>query len=585
MSEDKVRFVADERLDIPDATALQTLSYDYHDRVLGSVVGYGQGIVSTSLGFQNTGNGGKPHEYALSDCLIYQQTDPGHELTATEKGKQISPSMGVTGQKYSAPLQAKGRVVRHDTSIASVLIDLGPTEGAKEAGVIYAKIAEINTDPDTRRKWNAAQQTEDAFTTDTRTRVYVSELRAQGNVSKTVEITPHLANDMSQGNPPDATGDWVAITYYYWDGNDLEIRLIWGLSGFSPASVSTKSGVTISGWDEVLNEIYETSAVDPLSGANPTKSDYRQGWWYEQPLFSNYVDEDGANAGVDPSMGYVNQGLIGLAQQISDIRVQLARLNYHQRGVSEVTTDTKVSWWGYPRKVAPGYTPQPASDGAKPNPVSPNLTNSRWNGIPRLSLVHAAWMLGTGDQIDKAFNQSTNIWIPLSEHPSFANNSVLNRSYFLFGTATLTGAGDGTDTWVIQDDSMTSSTTGGPIGAQPLLANNGNNKYVTWSFRTRAIPEVRDAEGNLRKIRFTHITMCANVNAANNAIFATTNGTFYGGGFMDHAGTHWTQAHANGTTPEMTVRLWQQGVNSVPPDSLPCFTFALWARILDKNDA
>jgi len=152
VSGDKVRFEDNERLDIPDANALQTLVYAYLAEVLGGLIGPHSGVL-TNMEFVVTSTA-VDVTVDLAECLLYagEITPPVDPLTSR---------LGTGGvYKFDPALSWQG----------PQSLDLTAFEGGSEEPYLWFKRDPIDTDLDTRRQWSVGSQTEVSVSLETRTR-------------------------------------------------------------------------------------------------------------------------------------------------------------------------------------------------------------------------------------------------------------------------------------------------------------------------------------------------------------------------------------------------------------------------------
>lgn len=192
---ERVRLVSQERLDLPDTNALQTLVYKYVSRAMGAVLGPGSGVLSAPK-FKVDSN--SPFTFTfLSGFQAWDAWEDGY------------PSFPGPGSPVSADNTAnllRGGVVTMDltTPGQSATIDLSGVSSAHGC-VIWGKRAEFNGELDTRRKWDTTTQDEIAFSTET---------RVSNRVDFAVtEITSANPLDVGAINPPASWPDdhWFPI--------------------------------------------------------------------------------------------------------------------------------------------------------------------------------------------------------------------------------------------------------------------------------------------------------------------------------------------------------------------------------------
>lgn len=150
---ERVRLVSQERLDIPDTNALQSLVYSYVSRALGGILGPGSGIIVPPRTSWN----------ASTSVLTF---DTGFQAwDAWESNYPSFPGYSSSNRAY------RGGLVEMDPAASgqSATIDLSGVTSAYGV-VIWGKRTEFDGDLDTRRKWDTTTQDEIAFSTETRTK-------------------------------------------------------------------------------------------------------------------------------------------------------------------------------------------------------------------------------------------------------------------------------------------------------------------------------------------------------------------------------------------------------------------------------
>lgn len=163
---DKVKLHAQERLDLDDTRALQSLIYDYVQEALGGLMGNAHGVLSVPQAFTSE-NGGAPIVYFRPFTFL---TSMPMEIGST--GQTLGTSV-VGGTEYT---QFKSTVVNYDPEEQTTQgIDIDwlranflyalVTFGAQ---YIWARPVYIDTDTATRRKWDVASGAEVTVSVETR---------------------------------------------------------------------------------------------------------------------------------------------------------------------------------------------------------------------------------------------------------------------------------------------------------------------------------------------------------------------------------------------------------------------------------
>lgn len=158
---DKVKLHAQERLDLDDARALQTLGADYIEEALGALWGFAQGVLSVPV-VTLTENGGAP--YLTFSPFTFVSATP-----VTDRGASVSG-----GAQYT---QSRARVVNYDASEESTPeIDVDLLRATWEiivasfgAQYLWGRPIAVDTDTATRRKWDITAGAEVTFSAETRT--------------------------------------------------------------------------------------------------------------------------------------------------------------------------------------------------------------------------------------------------------------------------------------------------------------------------------------------------------------------------------------------------------------------------------
>lgn len=159
---DRVRFEDDERLDLPDVLALQTLVYEYIGKALGSMMGRPQFKSNQAMGGWMTcktvkGGDGKNKAEPFS-----------YDSTA----KEISISEGTF---YSAQFAASGvtaEIIEYRPSATQqdqVTLDVASLVAAKTLFSIWAYPTDTPSNTENRKFWDAVAQAEVTGTMSTRT--------------------------------------------------------------------------------------------------------------------------------------------------------------------------------------------------------------------------------------------------------------------------------------------------------------------------------------------------------------------------------------------------------------------------------
>lgn len=163
---DKVKLHAQERLDLDDTRALQSLVYDYVSEALGGLMGHAHGVLSVPEVY-TTENSGAPYIYLRPFTFV--TTTP---METGSTGQPLSDS--VTGG--TAYKQFKSIVVNYDPNEeAAQTIDIDGFRANFDSLVssfgpqyLWAQPISVNTDTATRRKWDVTSGAEVTFSDHTR---------------------------------------------------------------------------------------------------------------------------------------------------------------------------------------------------------------------------------------------------------------------------------------------------------------------------------------------------------------------------------------------------------------------------------
>ena len=155
---DRVKLHAQERLDLDDARALQSLVYDYVQEALGGLFGHVRGALSVPTITQVENNGAP---YITLNAFQFVTTTP------IESGVSVSsPSAG------TALNQFKTTVVTYEpTEESSVQISIDTARAYYQDYVdsyLWARPISVDTDQATRIRWSVSGGAEQTFSAETR---------------------------------------------------------------------------------------------------------------------------------------------------------------------------------------------------------------------------------------------------------------------------------------------------------------------------------------------------------------------------------------------------------------------------------
>lgn len=175
---DKVKLHPQERLDLDDTRALQSLVYDYISEALGGLMGHAHGVLSVPIATTYENNGA-PTLYLRPFTFVTS--------APMETGTTGAPlGTGVAGG--TAYMQFKSIVVNYDDSEQpSVGLDIDNLRADFDNLVtnfgpqyIWARPITVDTDTATRRKWDVTSGAEVTFSDATRERQHVAFLIQSG---------------------------------------------------------------------------------------------------------------------------------------------------------------------------------------------------------------------------------------------------------------------------------------------------------------------------------------------------------------------------------------------------------------------
>jgi hypothetical protein len=159
---DKVKLHAQERLDLDDTRALQSLIYDYVQEALGGLMGNAHGVFSIPTAITSE-NGGNPVLYLRPFTFV---TSVPMEVGST--GQPLGTSV-VGGTEYT---QFKTTVVNYDPEEEATqgigLTYLRANFDQLDTYYIWARPNIVDTDTGTRRKWDITSGAEITQTVETR---------------------------------------------------------------------------------------------------------------------------------------------------------------------------------------------------------------------------------------------------------------------------------------------------------------------------------------------------------------------------------------------------------------------------------
>lgn len=243
MSEDRVRLEDQERLDKPDADALQELVYTYVREAFGGLVGNASGLLSP-LAWTEQNNGVDTFQLSL-DRLVLCHVE--NQATRIEDRGPLGGNVNV-GAKWGSVVYSfdptdAGHLNHPIDYTAARGIEAGGPGGTKP--YIWARPYGVPSDVDTRRVWNVATGAEVATPVQTRTR-------------------QRMEFEISAAAPVQGAGlPWVAIARVWTWGVGPVPSVIYGLSAWDDSDLYTF--FNDSGDEEYPDELAgSTSFAHPL---------------------------------------------------------------------------------------------------------------------------------------------------------------------------------------------------------------------------------------------------------------------------------------------------------------------------------
>jgi hypothetical protein len=274
---DKIKVYPQERLDIVDVDALQTLVYNYVQEAMGSLIGPARGCLSQpSVTFID----GTPDKISLSDFSFVAS-------------KAIGSSIFGNKTKYN---NFASQIVKFD----STLLDHGnypiSLTGVDTTMFLWARPLMVDTDLANRRKWDVAQGAEVTFSDETRSR-----MRVEFAFSAT---DPTINGDDFQYSPiakvTTITGSLILLTFIS-AFDSADIQAVTGESGtfydssntsatafsgmlptyrLDDANVNTGLLSVVHALGRMVRQMHAKGENDPSGTSNPLQ------WYNTQPKIS-----------------------------------------------------------------------------------------------------------------------------------------------------------------------------------------------------------------------------------------------------------------------------------------------------------
>jgi hypothetical protein len=274
---DKIKVYPQERLDIVDVDALQTLVYTYVQEAMGSLIGPARGCLSQpSVTFID----GTPDKISLSDFSFVAS-------------KAIGSSIFGNKTKYN---NFASQIVKFD----STLLDHGnypiPLTGVDTTMFLWARPLMVDTDLANRRKWDVAQGAEVTFSDETRSRMRVEFVFSATD--------PTINGDDFQYSPiakvATITGSLILLTFIS-AFDSADIQAVTGESGtfydssntnatafsgmlptyrLDDANVNTGLLSVVHALGRMVRQMHAKGQYDPSGTSNPLQ------WYNTQPKIS-----------------------------------------------------------------------------------------------------------------------------------------------------------------------------------------------------------------------------------------------------------------------------------------------------------
>lgn len=247
---DKVKLYAQERLDLDDARALQTLVYDYVQEAIGGLLGHIRGALSVPS-ITQTENGGAP--YIELSAFQFVTSRP---VFASSRAV-TTPSAG------TAYHQHKSIVVSYDPNeetSTQISIDTARAYYQDYVGAyLWARPLYRDSDTATRVQWSVAQASEVQFSDETREAqrvefvVQTSEPAYATGEAKWAAIAELIA--WSDGDNPDSLASWQFLSAF-----EHEDTRAWATATLGSGDLERN--------DQTLDNLVTTLAAYPMNQQN-----------------------------------------------------------------------------------------------------------------------------------------------------------------------------------------------------------------------------------------------------------------------------------------------------------------------------
>lgn len=237
---EKVKLHDDERLDIPDISALQDLVYEYMGRVVYGVLGKGRRVSSNTTTYNAGGllsdfsstNGA---DISITSSQITFNT-PFYFYVVEEDVQVSAANSAVTRTNKSS-----AKVLKFDPDATGQTTTISNPQDPSTNKVFYlwARETTLDTDQENRRKWDVTLGTEVLAALNTRTRQRVE-------FSTTTTLSP-----------PDTTNNWALL-----------LKLGGTKDGSDPGYTEQSDGSYLANWEEKYPWNFAPFKSDETSSSN-----------------------------------------------------------------------------------------------------------------------------------------------------------------------------------------------------------------------------------------------------------------------------------------------------------------------------
>lgn len=301
-SGNRVRTIAQERVDKPDFDSKDDLVYNYLDSTLGALLGYGGGMLSPAK--TTFTDDGVTYNVALGAFHAYYSAretfDAATNTYRSWQGKVLTHIPG--GSQVSVLDYTAARAA----AVAANVVPTGiPAATPGAFPFVWMRPSQVDTNTEARRYWDGA---------------------TEASVAMATRTTTLLEFTIADGAPSDVGGAWVPIAKItYWDGAGTAVL---GLPTLTQLSVWDGGGIQGS-----------SAYSDPWKWA-----DAEEGVWYDPAGNTSTASRllpSIAGGGISyPGFGAMGQNpSFGLIQMLYVVRARVKRL---------LADDGSVSWLSAP---------------------------------------------------------------------------------------------------------------------------------------------------------------------------------------------------------------------------------------------